>query len=1036
MPSAHEHFSEQFQKWEKRGRGWQVFAEPVFPEPPFVPFALRSMAETPAVDNGRRPSFLGSLFRKVAVPPLPPADETEDEAEEEPEPQSLVREKLIELKTSLPEDFDTGREAFEQFFRNLALCREPVAFELLGTNGRVSVQFVAGEYDAPLVRRQLQAYFPDASFQSQSGVLSKAWEACGGNEVLVFEFGLEREFMLPLASGKLDPFIGVIGALAELSPADLGLFQVLFQPVQGPWSESIVNSVTGPDGKAFFVNSPELTSAAEAKVSSPLYAVVVRIATKGETFERALQIATDMAASLRVFAHPQGNELIPLNNDEYPDTEHAEDVLLRQCRRPGMLLSSDELIAFVHLPSSAVRTQALARDTGRTKAAPAIVRQPPGIIIGDNEHNGEIVPVFLHANQRVRHTHIIGSNGTGKSSLLLNLIQQDIEHGNGIAVLDPHGDLIDQILEVIPDKRIDDVIVVDLDDEEFPIGFNILQAHSEIEKRLLASDLLAVFRRLSTTWGDQMDTVLMNAILAFLKSSQGGTLADLRRFLRDQKFRNEFLLTVRDPEVRSFWEEVFPTLGKDKSVGSILARLQEFFSREALRNMVSQRENRLDFADIMDSGKIFLAKLSTGLGGEENSYLLGTLLVAKFQQLAMARAAQKQEARRDFWLYIDEFQHFISPSMEKILTGARKYRLGFTLAHQNLHQLQEDANVASAVMTQPCTRIVLRVGDDDAKRLGDGFESFDAKSLTRLEKYHAIVRVEQNDFDFNLALRKPELPDSGGQRKAAIIAASRKRYGTPREKVEADLLAGLRPAAGKTEPKQEGEPSNGGSASKPPPGDPPAPAPDAPQPSEPPHVTEIPKAAVPPTSSEAKPVVSAPGVPQSPRDLGRGGARHKAIQKRIKEAAEALGFRGVIEWPVPGGQDSVDLWLERSGQAIACEISFTTTIDHEVGNVAKCLNAGIPKVAVICLEDERLRKISSAVSGSLGAEEAARVAYFQPDPFIVYLKGLSLPSVSEPSQTEYGGVKVKRSAPKLSASELQQKKEIGYRAMAAAVRPK
>lgn len=1034
MPTAHEQFSEQFRRWELRGRGWQVFDEPVHPEPPFVPFHGHYLSPAPAVDDGRRPTLLSSLFRRLTGPPPEiPADIPEPE--EEPEPQPLVREKLIELKTSLPGDFDIGREAFEQFFRNLALCHEPIAFELLGAAGRVSVQFVASEHDAPLVRRQLQAYFPDANFQPQEGVLSKAWEA-SGEESLVFEFGLGREFMLPLANGKLDPFVGMIGALAELSPVDLGLFQIIFQPAQEPWPESILNSVTDSDGKPFFANSPELARAAETKVSSPLYAAVVRIAAKSETFERALRIATDIAASLKVFAHPRGNELVPLRNDEYPEADHTEDVILRQSRRPGMLLNSEELIGFVHLPSSAVRTPALTRDTGSTKAAPAIVRQPPGIIIGDNEHNGEVVPVFLNANQRVRHTHIIGSNGTGKSSLLLNLIWQDIENGDGLAVLDPHGDLIDQILDVIPDERIDDVVLVDLSDEEFPIGFNILHAHSEIEKRLLASDLVSVFRRLSTTWGDQMDTVLMNAILAFLKSTQGGTLADMRRFLRDQKFRNEFLLTVRDPEVLVFWQEVFLTLGKDKSVGSILARLQEFFSQEAIRNMVSQRENRLNFADIMDSGKIFLAKLSTGMGGEANSYLLGTLLISKFQQLAMARAAQKQESRRDFWLYIDEFQHFISPSMEKILTGARKYRLGFTLAHQNLHQLQQDANVASAVMTQPCTRIVLRVGDDDAKRLGEGFESFDAKSLTRLEKYHAIVRVEQNDFDFNLALRKPEPSGGGDERKAAIIAASRARYATPRAEVEAALLASIRPAAGKVEPTPKGEPSHKVPVSASPSAAPSAPLPVIPQPSEPPHVAEIPKVAVPPASSESKPAVAEPGVSQAPRDLGRGGARHKAIQKRIKEAAEALGFRGVIEWPVPGGQDSVDLWLERAGQTIACEISFTTTIDHEVGNVAKCLKAGIPKVAVICLDDERLRKISQAVSGSLGAELAARVEYFLPDPFIAYLKGLPPPPAPEPAQTEYGGIKVKRSAPQLSATELQQRKEMGYRAMAKAVRPK
>ena len=351
----------------------------MYPEPPFIPFHGHYLPDTPTIDDGRQPTFLGSfvqkLSRKLITQPAP--QPLEPEPEEEPEPEPLIRDSLVELQTSLPAKLDIGKEAFEQFLRNLALCREPIAFELLGTAGRVGVQFAASSSDAPLVRRQLQAYFPEAVFQPREGALEEAWESCPGDEMLVVEFGLAREFMFPLASGKLDPFIGIVGALSELQPGDLGLFQVLFQPVQEPWAESIVNSVTHEDGKPFFVNQPELAGAAENKVTRPLYAAVVRIAAKGETFERALEIARDLAGSLRVFAQPQGNELIPLKNDDYPFEEHIEDVLRRQSRRSGMLLNSDELIGFVHLPSSAVRSPALERDAGKTKAAPAIARQRP-----------------------------------------------------------------------------------------------------------------------------------------------------------------------------------------------------------------------------------------------------------------------------------------------------------------------------------------------------------------------------------------------------------------------------------------------------------------------------------------------------------------------------------------------------------------------------------------------------------------------------------------------------------------------------------
>ncbi len=1032
MSRLDEQLSEQFHQWEQRGRGWRVFDQPVYPEPPFRPFYGHYRPETQIVDDGRRPtvlsSFIQRLSSKLSTEPTPPPVITE--VEEEPEPKPLIRDSLVELQTSLPAKLDINAEAFEQFLRNLALCYEPIAFELFGTAGRVKVQFAAHPSNAPLVRRQLQAHFPDATFLAREGALETAWDSCTGDEMLVVEFGLEREFMFPLATDKLDPFIGIIGALSELQSGDLGLFQVLFQPVQEQWVESIVNSVTHADGKPFFVNLPELMKAAENKVTSSLYAVVVRIATKAATFERALEIARDLAGSLRVFANPQGNALIPLRNDNYPFDDHIDDVLRRQSRRSGMILNSDELIGFVHLPSSAVRSPALARDSGKTKAAPAIARSPTGILLGNNNYAGETVPVRLTPEQRVRHTHIIGASGTGKSTLLFNLIHDDIQNGQGVAVLDPHGDLVDKVLGIIPPHRIADVVLVDPSDVEYSIGFNILSAHSDLEKDLLASDLVSVFERLSTSWGDQMNSVLQNAILAFLESDRRGTVADMRRFLIEPAFRNEFLKSVKDSEIVYYWKKSFPHLSGNKSIGSILTRLDTFLAKKPIRHMVSQPENKLDFAHIMDSGKIFLAKLPEGLLGKENSHLLGTLLVSKFQQMAMSRQAQQIAARRDFWVYIDEFANFITPSMAEILSGARKYRIGLTLAHHELHQLQRNPEVASAVMSHPFTRIVFRVGDEDARKLGDGFSFFEARDLKNLETGQAIARVERSDFDFNLTVPLPETQDEAeaSNRRQEVITASREKYGTPRAQVEAMLRQARESERPDSQPKKTEMPHE------------PVPVPKPPTltvtvPVSPPLITvetkvaDVPKA----TDSEKDKVVAAGSRPS--RDLGKGGAQHQAIQRRIKAAAETLGFHSVIERPVLDGQGSVDLFLERSGQVIACEISVTTTIDHEVGNVVKCLKAGVQKVAVICLDEERLQKIAAAISGSLGSEAAARVSYYLPDQFIADLKTLPLP-VAKDSVTTRQGYKVKRSAPKLTLDEQRQREDIANRAMAEAMRPR
>jgi hypothetical protein len=893
--------------------------------------------------------------------------------------------------------------------------------------------------------------------------------------------------MYSLASGKLDPFVGLVGALSELQAGELGLFQVLWQRAHNPWAESIVRSVTHADGKSFFVNAPELAKAAGTKVSHPIYAAVVRVAARAETFERALQIACDMAGSLRVFANPQGNELIPLQNEikDYSLSEHVEDMLQRQSRRCGMLLNSEELIGFVHLPSSAVRSPVLERDTGKTKAAPPIVHHKSGLLLGQNIHFGKEISVRLTPDQRVYHAHIIGATGTGKSTLLFNLIRQDIENGEGIAVFDPHGDLVDRILGVIPQDRIGDVVLVDPADDEFSIGFNILSAHSEHEKTLLASDLVSVFQRLSTSWGDQMQSVLQNAILAFLNSSRGGTIADLRRFLVETAFRNEFLKSVSDPNVLYYWHKGFEHLPANKSRGPVLTRLEMFLAHRPIAHMVSQAENRLDFGHIMDSGKIFLAKLPEGLLGRENSYLLGALIVSKFQQLVMARQAKKIAARRDFWIYIDEFANFITPTMAEILSEARKYRIGLTLAHHNLHQLQRDSEVASAVMTHPYTRVVFRVGDDDAKKLAEGFSFFEAADLKNLEPGQAICRVERSNFDFNLSVPLPEMPDEAemAERQQAVITASRQTYGTPRAKVEAmlrqawgvaDASAQSSTAAAKAKPPPDEPPAcppGQPVVPKPPPVLPtapvlpiaspaasapagtnattpaadlsPAPPPIIPQSAEPPKPAEVPKN----TGPEKKIAESAVAVKKSAgetaatRKLGRGGVGHQDLQVRLQAEARALGFLADVEKTLkPTSMQAADLVLERNNLLVAVEMVFTTGPGHELGNVKKCLAGGFSRVIVVCQDPDKLKKIEGFIQPKLSTESTGKVNYCVPDDFNAVLRRILAESDMEspPSETPGKqivlGYEVTETVPELAPEEQQQREDIAHRVMADVMR--
>jgi hypothetical protein len=628
-----------------------------------------------------------------------------------------------------------------------------------------------------------------------------------------------------------------------------------------------------------------------------------------------------------------------------------------------MLLNSEELTTLVHLPSFSVRSAKLKRQLTKTKAAPAIA-QSGSLYLGDNHHQGKTTPVYLSEEQRLRHTYVVGATGTGKSTLILNMIIQDIEQGHGIGVLDPHGELIEKILGYVPESRHEDVILLDPADSEYPVGFNILSSGSELEKTILSSDLVSVFRRLSTSWGDQMTAVLGNAILAFLESDTGGTLLDLRRFLVEASYRNEFLGTVRDPEVVYYWQKAFPML-TSKPQASVLTRLDTFLRPKLIRNMVVQKKG-LDFHNILNTKKIFLAKLSQGLIGEENSYLLGTLIVSALHQAAMARQAMVADQRRTFYLYIDEFQNFITPSMAAILSGARKYHLGLVLAHQELRQLwNQDTEVANSVISNPYTRICFRLGDFDARKLENGFAYFDAQDLQNLGIGAAIARVERSDFDFSLQTHlPPEIdPATAQEREKRLTALSRANYAVNRDEVE--KVSGLQM------PEEA------------------SPAPRKPKKQEaPPSPLEVSPPAQPQPSKPAKQPEKKQATELASDLSGNGGREHRYLQSLIKKAAEGYGFRAVIEEPTPDGQGKVDVGLKVGKKKVAIEVSVTTSATQELENIKKCLAAGYSQVIICSPKEKRLKAIEALCSEQLKKVEIKKLNFFEPEQLLAHLKDL------------------------------------------------
>ena len=903
--------------------------------------------------------------------------------------------KLVEIQVSIPPDQKISREAAEQFLLSLPFSSRPLSFEIIGTANATIVQLVCDERDEIHLRTQLRSFFPNCATAAQSGYLSELWQSSEASETVIADFGLSREFTLPIRTFKsfdVDPLASFIGALEDLSDGELGLLQVLFQPVRQRQGRRVVRAVTEGDQAPPSSSAPKTTlNSTRKKVSRPLYATAIRVAAQAPSRGRAGQIVRMVGGTLRQFASPTENEFIAREKRGYEAKAHEKKLLTRSTRQSGTLLNSEELASLVHLPSASVRSQKLIRETKKTRAAPSSAVGHE-LVLGVNVHAGQTANVSLGAEERTRHMHVIGASGTGKSHLLLNLIIQDIENGNGIAVLDPHGDLIDKILSYIPEERADDVIFFDPADEEYPVGFNILSAHSILEKQLLASDLVAVFRRLSTSWGDQMNSVLANAILAFLESEKGGTLADMRRFLVEDEFRQNFLRTVADPEVVYYWQKEFPLL-RGRPQAPLLTRLDTFLRHRLIRNIVSQKDNRLDFARMMDEGTIFLAKLTHGAIGEENAHLLGTLLMSKFYQTALSRQEIREEERRPYLVYIDEIHHFITPSLKTILSGARKYGLGLTLAHQDMQQIiSRDNELATAVLTNPYTRICFRVGDVDAKKLASGFASFDAKDLQSLGRSEAICRIERADYDFNLnTLPLPRLdPDKAQKRRARVIARSRETYATPRSLVEASYdkrAVTHRPHPGPDaieDASIEQAPSVQTTATE---------------------AVRPPKPASLPTPSREKrtahvhptPAAPRPSVPPTP---GRGGREHKYLQELIKRWAESHKWRSSIEHTVLDGSGSVDVALLRDDYSIACEISVTSTPENELQNVEKCLVAGFDEVIVVSNEQKTLRKARNHIAKHLDEKNLSRVRFLTPEELFSYL---AEHSASRPSTADVVG---------------------------------
>ncbi len=621
-----------------------------------------------------------------------------------------------------------------------------------------------------------------------------------------------------LSSGQNDPVAGLVEICVRPAPrrARRHLLRAVRQ-LSGPRFRShpyfatlYVKAVTGPwlsrrwaSMLALIAGRRDPTAscppdliAAQTKADRHLFTVTVHLAAIAASQHAALAITKiqALAGSFSPFTVP-GKSTFVLS-----PVKHQTDRPSR-CRR-RFLLSDDEVAMLWHPPTSTVEAENLSRVESRElpppTALPNTSERGEGMILGRVQYRDDRRLATMPDDARFRHTFIVGKTGMGKSTLLENLLAADIDAGAGVGLIDPHGDLAETVLRLVPRRRTNDVVLFDVGDRDHPIAFNPLDCRSQQERPLVASAIVSAIHKMNPdSWGPRLEDILRNACLA-LCEVPGTSLLSLSKMLSDANYRCRILDQVSDPVILEYWHNEFGrwrATDQATAVASVQNKIRPFLSHPILRAIVGQPTSRLDLRRIMDEGKILIVNLSKGRIGEDATSLLGSFIVGGLQQAALSRADVPVDQRSGFHLYVDEFQNFATDSFATILSEARKYRVSLTLANQYLYQIREQSpQTLSAVFGNVGSIVAFQVGSDDAEELarqlikneGDLLPS----DLTNLPKYTAYLRLLIDGMPsrpFSIATLPPRSSPKHRASLATIRSVSHRRYGRPPDQVAQEI---------------------------------------------------------------------------------------------------------------------------------------------------------------------------------------------------------------------------------------------------------
>jgi len=747
-------------------------------------------------------------------------------------------------------NFQEMMAVIEPFYANLnSIVNESIGKQWIGQD-HISLEIIAKDNliyfyvgcpkrIADIVIKNLHAQYPHAEIIPDNNYSIFSDQPLKIGATLL---GLKKSFIFPIKTYKVleeDPLNAITNSLSRLGNNEAAGIQFLIRPASSVWRISVERaaynvqhgktkttsnvplikatdtffnflgaaantaSKGNVEGKQDPFNDPnKLTPMQESQVkqlgekAAKLgFECQIRIVTIAENQEAADTKAREICSAFNQFNSPDSNGLIKKRAKNKPE-EIANYIFRIFGHSSRLILNTEELSSVFHFPNRFIETPSISWLLSKKEAPPANLPKE-GTSIGNSIYRGEIKPIRIQEADRLRHIYMIGKTGVGKTVLFQNMIAQDIAEGKGVCYLDPNGDAAEWIVKHVPKERAEDVIYFDPSDIERPFGLNMLEWKTAEQRDFLVQESIQIFYKLFDPnqvgmVGPQFEHWMRNAALTLMSHPEGGTIVDIPRLFTDPDFEKDRVSYVTDPVVRAFWEKQMAKTAdfhKSEMLNYFTSKFGRFMTNDMMRNIIGQTKSSFDFRDVMDRSKILICNLSKGKIGEINAFLLGMIIVSKIAMGAFSRQDIPEEKRVPFYLYVDEFQNFITEVFATILSESRKYKLSLNITNQYFAQL--DDKIREAVIGNASTLVAFRIGAADAEYLTKEFDPLKTEDMTNIDKYNFYIKMLIDGAPtrpFNGQSVWPEDYEGNQKLGQAIKELSRLKYGRSREVVSAEIL--------------------------------------------------------------------------------------------------------------------------------------------------------------------------------------------------------------------------------------------------------